>query len=116
MRPMRKRREYRLTLAGFEPRILLVDHVNATLAADDAAVLVTLLERPEGVANLHDTAFFEPPGPFKGPRLNKAGRKGPSSAEARKLCKGPTPVNPTNQAKKGGFPPKIASNGCSLWV
>jgi hypothetical protein len=49
--------QYRLTLTGFEPRILLVDHVDATLAADNAAVLVTLLERTEGIADLHDTAF-----------------------------------------------------------
>ena len=53
----RKAAQYRLTLAGFEPRILLVDHVNAALAADDAAVLVTLLERAERVANLHRTAL-----------------------------------------------------------
>src|SRR5215469_5024357 len=86
------RREYCLTLAGFEPRILLVDHVNATLAADDAAVLVTLLERPEGVANLHDTPSEPRPG---GPKLNEI-RPGRPSIEARKLWKALPPVNLRN--------------------
>jgi hypothetical protein len=48
---------YDLTLAGFEPGVLLIDDIDPALAADDAAVLVTLLERTERVANLHDTAF-----------------------------------------------------------
>jgi hypothetical protein len=51
-------RDYDLALAGFEPGVLLVDDIDPAFAADDAAVLVTLLERPEGIANLHDTAFF----------------------------------------------------------
>jgi hypothetical protein len=44
-------------LAGLETRVLLIDDINPAFAADDAAVFVTLLERPEGIANLHDTAF-----------------------------------------------------------
>src|SRR5690349_19200849 len=75
--------QYRLTLTGFEPRILLVDHVHAARAADDAAVLIALLERTEGVADLHDTAFWS---------LKRPSR--PSFVEARKLCKGLPPVNP----------------------
>ena len=46
-----------LALTSLEARVLLVDHIDPAFAADDAAVLVTLLERPEGIANLHDTAF-----------------------------------------------------------
>ena len=45
------------TLTGLEPGVLFVDDIDPALAADDAAILVTLLERPEGIANLHDTAF-----------------------------------------------------------
>jgi hypothetical protein len=33
-----------LTLTSLESGILLIDHVNATLAADDAAVLIALLQ------------------------------------------------------------------------
>jgi hypothetical protein len=58
MRLTRIAAQYRLTLAGFEPRILLVDHVDAALAADDAAVLVTLLERTERITDLHDTRLL----------------------------------------------------------
>ena len=42
-----------LALARLEARVGLVDHVNATLAAHDAAVLVTLLERLQGINDLH---------------------------------------------------------------
>jgi hypothetical protein len=55
--PQRDRADYGLTLTGFEPGVLFVDDINPAFAADDAAVLVTLLERPEGIANFHDTAF-----------------------------------------------------------
>jgi hypothetical protein len=65
MRLWQKAAQYRLTLTGFEPRILLVDHVNAALAADDAAVLVTLLERTERITDLHDMRLLEPKAAFK---------------------------------------------------
>src|SRR5476651_825239 len=48
--------------------------------------------------------------PFKA----KSRPKRPSSVEARKLCKPPTPVNPPNPAKKGGFPPKILQSGVAF--
>jgi hypothetical protein len=47
----------RLALAGLEAWVLLVDDIDPAFAADDAAVFVPLLERTEGIANLHDTAF-----------------------------------------------------------
>ena len=43
----------RSALARLEPRIGLVYDVNSPLAADDAAVLVTLLKRLEGIDDLH---------------------------------------------------------------
>ena len=53
-----------LALARLETRIGLVDHVNATLAPNDAAVLVTLLQRLEGINDLHaGHAFY---GVFRG--------------------------------------------------
>ena len=42
-----------LALAGFEPALRLVDHIDAALAAHDAAIAMALLERAEGVAYLH---------------------------------------------------------------
>lgn len=42
-----------LALAGLEPALRLVDHIDAALTAHDAAIAVALLERTEGVANLH---------------------------------------------------------------
>jgi membrane-bound lytic murein transglycosylase B len=45
---------------------------------------------------------------------SKPGRKSRYPWEARKLCKPPTPVNPRGPVKKGGFPPKIPGNQCSL--
>jgi hypothetical protein len=40
-------------LAGFEPALRLVDDVDTALAAHDAAIAVTLLERAERVLDLH---------------------------------------------------------------
>ena len=40
-------------LTRLEAGIALVDDVNAPLAADDAAVLVALLQRFEGIGDLH---------------------------------------------------------------
>ena len=40
-------------MAGFEPALRLVDHIDAALTAHDAAIAVALLERAEGVAYLH---------------------------------------------------------------
>jgi membrane-bound lytic murein transglycosylase B len=96
------RREYCLTLAGFEPRILLVDHVNTTLAADDAAVLVTLLERPEGVANLHDTPSRAKNRPF-----------GPSSVEGAETMQATLPCQPAKGIKKSSFSAKKSPNRCT---
>ena len=53
MRPFFIRCSVGLALAGFEPALRLVDHIDAALTAYDAAIAVTLLERAEGVANLH---------------------------------------------------------------
>src|SRR6185312_2734551 len=47
-----------LALAGLKARILLVDHIDPALTADHPAILVPLLERSEGITNLHDTAFW----------------------------------------------------------
>src|SRR5579885_2398338 len=41
-------------LAGFEAGIALVDDVDAALATHDAAVLVALLQRLQGIGDLHD--------------------------------------------------------------
>ena len=45
--------QYRLTLAGFEPRILLVDHVNAALAADQLIVAMARTQRLERITDFH---------------------------------------------------------------
>jgi hypothetical protein len=42
-----------LALTGFEPALRLVDNIDAALAAHDAAVAVTLLERAERIFDLH---------------------------------------------------------------
>lgn len=42
-----------LALTSLELALRLVDHIDAALAAHDAAIAVALLERTEGVANLH---------------------------------------------------------------
>jgi hypothetical protein len=56
--------QYRLTLARLEPRIFLIDNVNATFAADNPAIFVTLLKRAERITNLHDTPFKTITGPM----------------------------------------------------
>tara|TARA_R110002124_G_scaffold44532_6_gene135762 strand:- start:590 stop:811 length:222 start_codon:yes stop_codon:yes gene_type:complete len=40
-------------LAGFEPTLCLIDHVNAAFATHNAAITVPVLERAERVANFH---------------------------------------------------------------
>jgi hypothetical protein len=40
-------------LAGLEAALRLVDHVNATLPADEPVVAVTLAQRAERVADFH---------------------------------------------------------------
>ena len=42
------------TLACLKARVRLADDVDTTATADDLALLVTLLERAQGVADLHD--------------------------------------------------------------
>ena len=45
---------YPLALTSFIARILFVDDINATLAANDAAVGVTLFQRLKRIGNFHD--------------------------------------------------------------
>jgi hypothetical protein len=45
------------TLAGFEPALRLIDHVNAALATHNAAITVPVLERAERIANFHVPTF-----------------------------------------------------------
>jgi hypothetical protein len=40
-------------LACLEPRVLLVNHVNPALAANDAAILVTTLQRFKRIPDFH---------------------------------------------------------------
>ena len=40
-------------LAGLEPALRFVDHVNAALATHNAAITVPVLERAERIANFH---------------------------------------------------------------
>jgi hypothetical protein len=42
-----------LALAGFEPGLRLVDHINAAFATHNAAVTVPVLERAERILDLH---------------------------------------------------------------
>jgi hypothetical protein len=42
-----------LTLAGFEPALRLVDHVDAAFATHNAAITMPVLERAERIADLH---------------------------------------------------------------
>ena len=42
-----------LALTGLEPALRLVDHIDAALTAHDAAIAMALLERAEGVTDLH---------------------------------------------------------------
>src|SRR5580692_9399996 len=65
-------------LARLEAGVLLVDDVGAAAAADDAAVLVALLQGLEGIADLHGHTV-RPEGPSK---------------EARNLVARIFPVNP----------------------
>jgi hypothetical protein len=70
-----------LSLAGLKAGILLVDDIDPAFAAVDAAVLVALLERAEGIANFHDPDFR------KDKRLARK--------EARNLLAAKRPVNPS---------------------
>jgi hypothetical protein len=49
----------RLALAGLEPAVRLVDHVDATLAAHDAVVAVATAKRFQRVADFHGTVPFK---------------------------------------------------------
>src|SRR6185312_896404 len=53
--PKRGVESWRLPLAHFHPRVLLVDDVNPPAAAHHAAVLVAHFGRPQAVPNSHDT-------------------------------------------------------------
>ena len=55
-----------LTLAGFEPALRFVDHVNAAFATHNAAVTVPVLERAERIANLHGRSPVSWRGPAPG--------------------------------------------------
>src|SRR5579871_1827268 len=73
-RSLRAKRPGASALPRLEARVLLVDHVDAPLAPDDAAVLVALLERAQRIADFH-------------------GRR-PMSRRARKLVSSLGSVNP----------------------
>ena len=45
-------------LTCFEPTLRLVDHIDAALAAHDAAITVPVLQRAERVANFHSPSPF----------------------------------------------------------
>jgi hypothetical protein len=47
-----------LTLAGFEPTICFVDHVNAAFATHNTAITVPVLERAERVFDFHNKSSF----------------------------------------------------------
>ena len=81
--PCRRCLAVQLPLASLEARVGLVDHVNAALAAHDAAVLVTELHRLERMTDLH--------GPYS---TKNPGRAGANSESARKIGAGPVAVNP----------------------
>ncbi len=68
-----------LTLAGFEPALRFVDHVNAAFATHNAAVTVPVLERAERIANLHGRSPVSWRGPAPGcgqPRNREANELG----------------------------------------
>src|SRR6185312_5345900 len=50
----------RSALAGFEPRVRLVDDVGAAAAAHDLAVLVALFQRFQRVSDFHDVTSKRP--------------------------------------------------------
>ena len=52
--PTSLRQVTKLPLAGFHAGVGFVDDIDAAFAADDAAVLVALLGRFQGISNLHD--------------------------------------------------------------
>ena len=59
-------------LAGFELALRLVDHIDAALAAHDAAIAMTLLERAERVTDLH----WPSPSSRRGERLIRSMTRG----------------------------------------
>ena len=52
------RRQSESALTCFEPTLRLVDHIDAALAAHDAAITVPVLQRAERVANFHSPSPF----------------------------------------------------------
>src|SRR5262249_2318193 len=86
------------------------------LAADDAAVLVALFERTEGVADLHDTAFLSP-----GPEGHELKNAAPEAVKLRRGNYGsPSPLSTREMAigatfkkwPKSSFSAKKRPNGC----
>src|SRR5579875_160128 len=77
-----KQQHQRLSaLSGLVSRIGLVDHVDAALAAHDAAILVARLERFEGILDFHDGRDREPL--WKAAKIGKkGGRVNRASGEA----------------------------------
>src|SRR5271167_4477187 len=51
-----------LALAALHARVLLIDHVDAAMAAHHAAILVADLGGAQAVADLHDTTLLGPRG------------------------------------------------------
>src|SRR3954454_22361791 len=82
------RRRVVLGLARLEARVGLVDHVDAALAADDAAILVAQLHRLERMTDLH--------GPYS---TKSPGRAGVNSESARKIRVERRPVNPCSHGE-----------------
>jgi hypothetical protein len=62
MRARRVRRDNRSALTRLVAGVLLVDDVNATLAANEPVVAVTGLQRLERVLDLHFIAYGGPSG------------------------------------------------------
>src|ERR1700755_2322751 len=71
-------------LARLEPRIDLVDDVDAPLAPHDAAVLVALFQRLQRIGDLHDT------GPREGAEHRYPGAPGQSLSRGRFPVRSPS--------------------------
>lgn len=56
---IRKNCEKKLALTRFHAGVLLVDHVNPTVAADNAAVFIAKLRGLKGIADLHLTSRLQ---------------------------------------------------------
>ncbi len=78
-----------LALTSFEATLRLVNNVDAALAAHDAAIAVTLLERAEGVANFHGSS------PSRGAAIAPVFRLSPKASDSMVGGTGIEPVATT---------------------